>query len=356
MRRISIASVKDGDVLAKDLFSSSGVVLMSEGTRLKKEYIVRLLELGVKQVCIVDDGKKEDVSLSCSLVEEEIKEQCGEMVRNTIEKYTYAAHDELKEIVKVAEDIIEELLSDPKVMYSVSCVREKSDALYQHSVNVAALSTLIALRAKLPRNKVKEVTVGALLHDIGYTTITTDLTNLDLEQCEDKVRKEVMYHVVYGYTDVEKKDWVSNTVRDIVLYHHERLDGSGYPLHKKGKQIRQEVRIVAMCDQFDSMIYGNLMQRYKVREAMDYLMSQAGVQFDFSLVQLFMESVAAYPTGITVVTNEGDTAVVVGQNYKFPTRPIIRLLKNAKGEAYGENEERDLTKCLTLFIADSVEY
>ena len=109
MRRISIASVKDGDILAKDLFSSSGVVLMSEGTILKKEYIARLLELGVKQVCIKDDETNEEVSLSNSLVEEEIKEQCGEMVRNTIEKYTYAAHDELKEIVKVADEIIEEV-------------------------------------------------------------------------------------------------------------------------------------------------------------------------------------------------------------------------------------------------------
>ena len=176
MRRIRVTDIRDGDILGRDLFSSSGVVLMSEGTRLKKEYIVRLLELGVKQIYIADDETKEETSLSCSLDEEEIKEQCGEMVRNTIEKYTYAANDELREIVKVADEIIEELLNDPKVMYSVSCVREKGDALYQHSVNVAALSTLIALRAKLPKNKVKEVTVGALLHDIGYTTVTADIS------------------------------------------------------------------------------------------------------------------------------------------------------------------------------------
>ena len=98
------------------------------------------------------------------------------------------------------------------------------------------------------------------------------------------------------------------------------------------------------------------MRRYKVRDAMEYLLSQAGVKFDFDLVQLFMESVAAYPIGITVTTNERDTAVVVRQNYKFPTRPVIRLVKNAEGLLYQENEERDLTKCLTLFIVDSVEY
>ena len=355
MRKILVESIKDGDILARDLFSSSGVVLMSEGTKLKKDYISRLLELGVGQIYIAENDQQENKP-SGSVIEEEVKAQCGEMVRNTIEKYTYASNDELKEIVKVADEIITDLLNEPEIMYNVSCVREKSAALYQHSVNVAAISTLIALRAKLPKNKVKDVTVGALLHDIGYTTVTADLDEITMDTCDDKTRKEVMYHVVYGYTDVEKKEWVSKTVKDIILHHHERLDGSGYPFHKKGKQLKQEVRIVSLCDQFDSMIYGNLMPRYKVRDAMEYIMSQAGVQFDFSLVQLFMESVAAYPIGITVITNEGDTAVVMRQNFKFPTRPVIRLLTNAQGVPYGENEERDLTKCLTLFITDSVEY
>lgn len=355
MRRIMVESIKDGDILAKDIFTSSGVVLMSEGTKLKREYIRRLLELEVGQVCI-EDSKDCEEKKSYEVIEEEVKAQCGEMVRNTMEKYTYAANDELQEMVKVADEIITDLLAEPEIMYNVSCVRKKSDALYQHSVNVAAISTLIALRAKLPKNKVKDVTLGALLHDIGYTTVTTDLSDLNLETCDENKRKEVMYHVVYGYTDVEKKSWLSKTVKDIVLHHHERLDGSGYPFRKQGKYLKQEVRIVALCDQFDSMIYGNLMPRYKIRDAMEYIMSQAGVKFDFDLVQLFMESVAAYPVGITVVTNEGDTAVVVRQNYKFPTRPVIRLVSNEEGVPYGEGEERDLTKCLTLFIVDSVEY
>lgn len=355
MRRIKVEALKDGDILAKDLFSSSGVVLMSEGTRIKKEYIARLEELGIEQVYIADEISKEEGNTG-NVIEEEVKKQCGEIVRHTIQKYTYAERDELKEIVKVADEIMTDLLNQPEIMYNVSCVREKSNALYLHSVNVAAISTLIALRAKLPKKKVREIAIGALLHDIGYTTVTADLTDLNIETCEENIRKEVMHHVVYGYTDVEKKDWVSKTVKDIILHHHERMDGSGYPFRKDAKHLKPEVRIVSLCDQFDSMVYGNMMPRYKVREAMEYIMSQAGVQFDFSLVQLFMESVAAYPIGITVITNEGDTAVVVRQNFKFPTRPVIRLLQDKDGVPYGENEERDLTKCLTLFIKDSVEY
>ncbi len=355
MRRIPVEFIKDGDILDKDLFTSSGVVLMSEGTKLKKEYIARLLELGIDQVYLKEkEGKGSE--RAGNIIEEEVKEQCGALVRSTIQKYTYAASDELQEIVRVADEMITDILSEPQIMYNVSCVREKSHALYLHSINVAAISTLIALRAKLPKKKVRDITIGALLHDIGFTTVTTDIANVTLDTCDEKTRKEVMHHVVYGYTDVETKDWVSKTVKDIILHHHERLDGSGYPFRKKGEHIKPEVRIVSLCDQFDSMIYGNLMPRYKVRDAMEFIMSQAGVQFDFHFVQLFMESVAAYPIGITVVTNEGDTAVVVRQNYKFPTRPVIRLLKNKDGVEYGENEERDLTKHLTLFIADSVEY
>ncbi|MGN1084670.1 MAG: HD-GYP domain-containing protein [Lachnospiraceae bacterium] len=354
MRRISIEAIKDGDVLARDVFSSSGVVLMSGGTKLKREYISRLSELHIESIFIYEETEKEGSEEK--ITEEEIRRQCGETVRSTIQKYTYADRDELKEIVKVADEIMSDILSQPDIMYNVSCVREKSDELYLHSVNVAAISTLIALRAKLPKSKAKEIAIGGLLHDIGYTTVTVDTSGLILEECEEKVRKEVMRHVIYGYTDVEKKDWLSKTVKDIVLQHHERLDGSGYPFHMKGEHLRQEVRIVSLCDQFDNMVYGKLMPRYKVREAMDYIMSQAGVKFDFALVQLFMESVAAYPVGTTVITNEGDFAVVVRQNYKFPTRPVIRLLKNAEGTPYDSAEERDLTKNLTLFIVDSVEY
>lgn len=354
MRRISVEVIKDGDVLARDIFSSSGVILMTEGTRLKKEYIPRLLDLHINTVFIYEKALGEQTTED--IIEEEIRKQCGESVRKTILKYTYAERDELKEIVKVADEIMSDILNQPNIMYNVSCVREKSNALYQHSVNVAAISTLIALRAKYPKNKVKEIAIGALLHDIGYTTVTLDTSDLILSECDDKTRKEVMRHVIYGYTDVEKKEWLSKTVKDIVLQHHERLDGTGYPLHMKGEHLKPEVRIVSLCDQFDSMVYGNLMPRYKVRDAMEYLMSQAGVKFDFTMVQLFMESVAAYPIGTTVVTNEGNTAVVVRQNFKLPTRPVLRLLKNSEGVLYESGTEQDLAKNLTAFIVDSIEF
>lgn len=354
MRRIPIDSIQDGDVLARDIFSSTGVSLMSEGTILKKKYISRLADLHIDNIFIKESMDEPDL-ITGIIIEEELREQCELTIKNTLEKYSYAEGDELKKIVKVANEIMTNILNEPNIMYNVSCVREKGNELYLHCMNVSALSTLIALRANFPYEKVREIAIGALLHDIGFTAISFDTSEMILEECEENVKKEIMRHVIYGYSDVEKKEWLSKTVRDIVVQHHERIDGSGYPLHLKETSISQEVRIVSLCDQFDSMVYGRLMKKYKVRDAMDYIMSQAGSKFDFNLVQLFLESVAAYPIGTTVVTNEGDTAVVVRQNYKFPTRPIIRLLKNKEGVEYTTTEERDLTKYLTLFIMDSFE-
>lgn len=353
MKRVLVENIQDGDVLARDVFSSVGVVLMSEGTILKKEYGRRLADLHILDVYVKDDEDVTQVPMEST--EEELKRQCGDTVRETIKRYTYSANDELKEIIHVADNIMTDIMSKPEIMYDVSRVREKSNALYLHSMNVAAISTLIGLRSQLPQARVKEMAVGALLHDIGFTAIPASLKDVDLESCDEKTKKEIMRHVIYGYTEVEKRSWLSKTAKDIVLQHHERVDGTGYPFHMNGDHLSTEVKIVAVCDQFDSMIYGNMMPRLKVNDAMDYVMSQAGVLFDFTIVQLFMESVAAYPVGSIVKTNEGDTAVVIRQNYKFPTRPQIRLISNARGEKYKSVQERDLIKCLTLFITDTLD-
>lgn len=354
MRRIPINLIGDGNVLAKDVFSSTGVVLMSEGTTLKREYISRLRDLSIDYVFVrEEDG--EAAGLERNSDEREFHESSKKQIRETLEKYTYSEGDRLKQVLQIAEDIIMDALSEPNVMYSVSCVRDKDNALYLHSLNVATLSTIIALRGGFSRSKVRDITIGALLHDIGFLTVTVDTDNVVLEQCDDKTKKEIMRHVVYGYSDVEKKDWLSKTAKEIILQHHERLDGSGYPFHMIGEHLKPEVRIVSLCDQFDCMIYGNLMERCKVRDAMDYIMSQAGAKFDFNFVSLFLESVAAYPTGTVVYTNEGDCGIVIHQNYKFPTRPVLRLIKRKDGREYPGVVEKDLTKCLTVFIVDSLE-
>ena len=93
----------------------------------------------------------------------------------------------------------------------------------------------------------------------------------------------------------------------------------------------------------------------KVHDAIDYIVSQVGVLFDFSVVKAFVDSVAAYPTGSLVRTNEGEVGIVLRQNPQCPTRPIIRIVENKEGKKPEIWTEKNLTKELTLFITDTLD-
>ncbi|MBE5966186.1 MAG: HD domain-containing protein [Lachnospiraceae bacterium] len=352
MRIISLDSIKGNERLAKDIINQNETVLMTAGTVVRKEYINRLKDLDIEYIYVEDEIGK-GINLTDSL-EFQIKEQCQKAVQNILQKYSYHNNSELEEITLVADEIIYDIMQEPEVIYNLSSIRSKSESTYSHSLNVCALSVILSFRLKLPRKRIREIAIGALLHDIGFTYISLDYNNIDLENCSDKERKEIKKHIIYGYSAIEKMDWLAPVSKDIVISHHERLDGSGYPFHLKESRIKIGSKIVAVSDEFDSIVYGNLIRKMKVHDAIDYIVSQAGVKFDLSVVKAFVASVAAYPTGALVTTNEEEIGIVLRQNPKCPTRPVVRIIRNKEGKKPEEWIERDLTKELTLFITGTI--
>lgn len=348
---ISIDEIKGGEILAKDIFLPNGAILMSEGAVLRPAYIERLKAMGFNKLSIVTH---EISSLLDETTEKQIENQCRETVRTTIDRYSYGLDGELVDIAKVADNIMKEVLSQPEVLYNVSKIRDKSEGSYLHSINVSALSVLVGVKLRMQEHRLKNMAVGALLHDIGLVYVPFDLTKIDISNCDENTLKEIRKHVIYGYSAVERENWLSNTAKDIVINHHERIDGTGYPFHLTGEKISLESKIVALCDEFDNMVYGNYMKKHKVHETMDYLVSQAGVKFDFKVTQSFLASVAAYPIGTIVSTNENETGVVVRQNQNIPTRPVIRIMTAAPSAKYQPGMEKDLTVELTTFIKDTI--
>ncbi len=353
MRRVLLDSIKGHELLARDIVTESGIVIISSGTVMKREYINKLMELGINYIYINDE-----FSIGINVddnIEIKIKDQCQDIVRTIIEKYSYQNNGDLEEIQFVAEQIIFDIINEPEVLFSISGVRRRSESTYSHSLNVCVLSVLLALKMNLPKAKVREIAVGSLLHDIGYNMVPFDYMNYDYYISSKEEQKELMKHVVYGYSAVIKETWLSMAAKDIILCHHERLDGSGYPFHKKADKIRLGSKIVAVCDVFDSYVYGFLVPKMKVHHTIDYIVSQAGVKFDFEIVNCFIESVAAYPNGTIVLTNEGEKGIVISQNSKCPTRPVLHMLEDGNGKKYDVWVEKDLKKELSIIIEDTYE-
>ena len=353
MRRIKTEKIKGWEILAKDIYSSGGVVLISKGTILKKDYVEKLLELQITDIFVEDEISKE-IQIQ-DITEEKIREQCSEKLKEILERFSFASQSEMRERLKTATDIMEGVLLQEEVIYTISNVRNRSKNLYEHSLNVASLATLIAVRAGYTQKETKEIAMGALLHDIGYTNVDQKYKGLILAEQEENVQKELKRHVVYGYIEVEQQEWISPISREIILYHHERLDRSGYPFHMSGDKIKQQVRLVAICDAFDNMVYGHLEKRKKVHEALNEIMKNSGIKYDAGIVKIFIGSVAAYPTGSMVCLNNGKKAIVLRQNAENPTRPLVRIIEQNKEGDWIRKKDIDLTEELTLFIEDTIE-
>lgn len=354
MRRVKVEALAGGEILAKNIFSKSGTVLMSEGTEIKSEYIQHLENIGIEDIYVEDDfsiGVEVDEA-----TEKKIKKDCQQQVKNIIDRFSHCGNNELEKIQEIAAAIISNILEKKELVFILEGMRENSEVLYSHPLNVCAMSVFIALKMKLPEKKILNIAEGCLLHDIGFQRVYVDEEHMKTGEYTELEQQEIKKHVAYGYDILQNETWLSKEAKEIVLHHHERWDGSGYPMHLKGKRIRRECRIVAACDVFDCMVYGFRMEKVKIYKALRYLKEQAGILFDEEVVTCMMENIAAYPNGSIVILDNGDNGIVLHQNESSPSRPVVRLLTDKEGKRYEEWLEVDLAEKTGVNIVDTVEY
>ena len=165
-----------------------------------------------------------------------------------------------------------------------------------------------------------------------------------------------LMHPKIGY-DFLGEQYVWNAhVKVAALMHHERNDGSGYPLKLKGDEINQIAKIVSICDVFDNLISGRISGESKtVNEVIEYLVGMSNIYFDAEMVRKFTANIAAFPTGSGVILSSNERGLVVKQNNSMPLRPVVKVLYDRVGNVLLEPHEIDLLKELTLFITKTCE-
>ena len=346
IRLVEINNVKDGDILARAIVTDEYNELLPKGTVLKTDYIKKLEELDIKEVYIEGEGITEQ---DAAILKEEVKEKCREQVQTIISKHTYKTdNSEMEALSKTAEDIISNILEDENVVEQVYEIKERSADIYEHSISVCSLSMLVALRLKFDRVSVNDIGIGCLLHELGLRYTTVDYENRDVNSFNEKTLTEYKKHPVYGYSAVQHENWLSRLSKEIILEHHERIDGSGYPLHTKDQS--KEVCIVEVCDFFDEVLCGIGYEKLKVHEVIEYLKIYKGLSFAEDVVNELFSFVAVYPAGSKVITSNGEQAVVIGQNKGFPERPVLRLLTDREGNAVTDEVTIDLLEHNSMFI------
>ena len=345
MKICPLKNIAGGEILAKAIYTDDYTELLAKGVVLKKEYIPRLQELGIKDIYIEETDLEREKS---EILVKEVREDIKNKVQSILEKYTYQQNKELMELCTAADNIIENVLNEGMVAEKVYDIKERSADIYEHSISVCSFATLLGLKLGIKQNKIRDMAVASLLHDLGLRYLPFDYKNKNMTDMSEMEQIEYKKHTIYGYSSVASEDWISKASKNIILHHHEILDGTGYPLHLK--TISQECRIVTVCDIFDEMICGIGCKRAKVYEAVELLKLYAGTKLDIEIVKLFLKFIAVYPVGTMVVTNEGETATVVRQNKNFPERPVIKILKDGNGNEISNEVIKDLMENHKIFI------
>ena len=336
------------EILARDVFTTEYKILLSEGTVLKYEYIQKLKELNIRQVYIKE---KELDTKTVMILKEDVEKTFKSKVKSILERHTYSHNTNLVELCQTADYIITNILEEEEVVEKIYDIKERSSDIYEHSINLCSLATIVALKMGLSQETVHDIGVGCLLHDLGLRYLAIVYDDQDISQLSEKEFAEFKKHPVYAYTALRDETWISNDSKDMILYHHERLDGSGYPL--KATDISKECHIVQICDAFDEMICGIGCKPKKVYEAVEYLKRNKDIKFDGKIVDILLEFTAVYPAGTIIKTNEGETGIVLYQNKQFPDRPVIRITKDRNGIAV--DKVKDLAEINNVYVEEVIE-
>lgn len=351
MKLCKVSELVGGEILARPVMTPNFQVLLSEETKLQADYIRKLQELEIQEVYIHDETTihLEEVVILKSEIEESFKNK----VKDILEKHTYSNSQELAQLSSTADNIITNILEEKEVVERIFDIKERSSDIYEHSISICTLATLTALKLGLSQGEVHDIGVSCLLHDLGLRYLTIEYNNQDINKLSDLEIAEYRKHPVYANSALKDENWISKESKEMILYHHERLDGSGFPLH--AREIPLNARIVAVCDAFDEMICGIGCERVKVYEAIEFLKTFTNSQFDKQVVDIFLEFTAVYPAGSYVLTNEGETGVVLRQNKEFPNRPVIKVIKDKRGKELREERILDLIKVNHIFIDKVLE-
>lgn len=338
MKIKSIDVLKGGDVLAEAIVAQNTII--PRGTVIKKEYIPLILSLGIQTVMIEDPY--ESFESPNSIIEMPHFDNYVDRIRQIMEKHIYHSNNSLREFEMIANEIIKETSEIPDDI--VIDMTERGADLYEHTIMVTLLSVFIGKRLNLDRKKLYNIALGALLHDLGIRYITVTYESVDLQTMDPVAVFELKKHTILGYSALDGESWIPEISRKMILSHHERLDGTGYPMRQKSKEI--ECRIIQVCDTFDCCISGMECERMSLQKTLAMFRELSNKSFDKRVVDQLLDIIAPYPVGTTVKTTEQKDAVVISQT-SDKNNPIIMIL-----DEKNEFNQTNLMYEKDIFIAD----
>ncbi len=332
MRFVPLSHIKPGQKLASDLVISKNRVLLRKGAVLKSSLIKKISLLGFQGVYIDDELSRgidieEMISHDLKISTKKEIESLFVSIQNNSESNV---RRQIKSLKPLIHSIVSEITQNRHVMINVIDLRTYDDYTYSHSLNVSVISAVIGTALGMSKETVNELAMGALIHDVGKMFVDRAILNKP-----DKLTPEefelMKQHSELGFQYLCKHFDISENSKITALQHHEKFNGSGYPLGLSGSDIHQFSRIVCVADVYDALMSDRPYRKAMLpADVMEYIMSGYSTMFDPEIVNALTMKVAPYPIGTLLILSTGQTGIVVENNESAGLRPMVKLIENGK--------------------------
>ncbi len=318
---------------AVDVHAPQGAgLLVPAGARIGQQDLQALVSRGVQHVFLQDELFPELPFMHTVSVESQMEAQAAlrELTGALAQVRSDPPEAELRRLLRAAREIVEEVLAADAMVADLGPWDHKDAGRFEHAVDVAAISVQIGRYYPLPRDQLLRLCVGALLMDVGLSQLPQGALRRPGLLDADGV-SAMLSHPRQGWQLVHR--WlpaVFPTSASVVLQHHERLDGSGYPEGRQGESIYLFARIAAAADVFAAIRSDRPhRRRFRPQEIVRLLREEAGMGLDREACAILLHHVAVVPHGAIARLTDGSLAKVVAHSIGAPLQPLCVLVGSA---------------------------
>lgn len=352
MKEYQIKELQPGMITAAPVKTPNGQVIVQENIELTNIMISRIDFYGIKSVQIQDIGAAPPPISSGTLAKPQIPEDgvlakasYSQKVKSTPQfqrfqvDFTIRTND-LKScfdaflnsggtmnkdvLLQETASLISSQSTTIEFFDMLHNMRMDNDSTYAHSLNVALISRMIGIWLDFSEEDLDTLTLAGLLHDIGKTKIPDEILNKETKLTDEEFAL-IKQHPQYGY-DILKNQPLDSHVKKAALMHHERCDGSGYPMGITMNEIDDYALIIAIADVYDAMTAARSYREPLCPFQVIAEFEKDGFQkYKPKYILTFLERIATTYQNNRVMLSDGRSAKIVLLNRNRLSKPLVQL-------------------------------
>jgi putative nucleotidyltransferase with HDIG domain len=235
---------------------------------------------------------------------------------------------------KLVTQLADQVIQNADALVWLTHLKSRDEYTATHCINVCILALTFGRSIGLDDESLHKLGMGALLHDIGKMQVPDEILNKPgrLSKAEFET---MMAHPSLGHAMLVDDHDLDEESLHVVLHHHERLDGEGYPKGLSEEEIPLLTRVASIVDVYDAITSDRCYHdAISPAQALENLFKWANGNFDVSLLEQFIKCLGIYPIGSVVRLNTNEVGVVVATDADHRIKPIVLLAMNGEGKAY----------------------